>query len=348
DGDQCHSGACVGGAEVVCQDDGNPCTTEYCDPAAGCVSEGNDDACDDGNACTVGDMCGEGGCVPGTEELSCDDGDPCTTDSCDPATGCKHEAIPYCGLCPVCEGVSSLTLKVTGGSSRDQNETIRVRKNSSSGTIIWSGKVATGASFTPTLPAGTTKIYITVQGANHYNETLKATFDTSCDLAAGATGGNSYIQFKVTGVDQAQAGVSCDDGDECTADACGASGCTHTEIPGCRMCEVCTGTSALTLKVTGGSSRDQNETIRVRKNSSTGTILWSGKVATYASFTPQLTDGTTKIYVTVQGANHPSETLKATFTTDCTCVEGQTGGNSYIQFKVTSVTHATALEACTP
>ena len=136
----------------------------------------------------------------------------------------------------------------------------------------------------------------------------------------------------MTGVDQAQAGVSCDDGDECTADACGASGCTHTEIPGCRMCEVCTGTSALTLKVTGGSSRDQNETIRVRKNSSTGTILWSGKVATYASFTPQLTDGTTKIYVTVQGANHPSETLKATFTTVCTCVEGQTGGNSYIQF----------------
>ncbi|MCA9513470.1 MAG: hypothetical protein KC635_00850, partial [Myxococcales bacterium] len=254
------------------------------------------------------------------------------------ATGCKHEAIAGCGQCETCEGVSSVTIKVTGGSSRDQNETIRVRKNGSSGDIIWSGKVSTGASFTVNVPAGTSSIALTVQGANHYNETLKGTYNTNCNLASGATTGNSYIQFKVTAVTQRTSGESCDDGDECTTDSCTSSGCTHTAIPGCGACQTCEGVSSVNIKVTGGTSRDQNETIRVRKNGSSGTVIWSGKVATGSSFSVSLPSGTTSIALTVQGANHYYETLKGTYATDCLLAEGATTGNSYIQFKVMGVT----------
>ena len=73
--------------EVVCEDD-NPCTTDDCDPAVGCVFTNNFIACDDGDPCTVGDSCSQGDCI-GVQEAACDctvdadcepldDGDPCT------------------------------------------------------------------------------------------------------------------------------------------------------------------------------------------------------------------------------------------------------------------------------
>jgi TolB protein len=75
-------------------DDGNPCTKDKCDQAAGqCESKPHDQgnhfgqpvACDDGNACTSGDACHAGLCagldVP--DGSACNDGDACTrSDSC--------------------------------------------------------------------------------------------------------------------------------------------------------------------------------------------------------------------------------------------------------------------------
>jgi cysteine-rich repeat protein len=60
----CSGGVCGGGAAVTC-DDGDPCTADACDPAAGCVfaAAGADGvACDDGDACTESDACGAGAC----------------------------------------------------------------------------------------------------------------------------------------------------------------------------------------------------------------------------------------------------------------------------------------------
>jgi hypothetical protein len=68
-------------------DDGNPCTDDSCDQAAGCGHTNNTNACNDGSACTTADVCSGGVCVGGAE-TNCDDGNACTTDSCDPATGC--------------------------------------------------------------------------------------------------------------------------------------------------------------------------------------------------------------------------------------------------------------------
>jgi len=100
-GETCQAGACAAGGVFISCDDGNPCTTDSCDPATGCVNAPVDDGtvCDDGDACTSGDVCTAGTCGGGPPTV-CDDGDSCTTDSCDPASGgCTFEAIPDGGAC---------------------------------------------------------------------------------------------------------------------------------------------------------------------------------------------------------------------------------------------------------
>jgi hypothetical protein len=90
------AGGCQDGDPLVCDDDGNSCTDERCDPNDGCVSSPVQDAtpCEDGDACTDGDRCEGGQCQPG-DPVECEDGNPCTEDSCDPDSGCVSE--------PVCE-----------------------------------------------------------------------------------------------------------------------------------------------------------------------------------------------------------------------------------------------------
>jgi len=96
--EHCTAGSCAPSAPLAC-DDGDACTEDFCDPAAGCghrdvscpVScESSDDGqrCSDGSACTTGDTCSGGVCA-GTA-LACDDGDPCTTDGCDTELGCVY------------------------------------------------------------------------------------------------------------------------------------------------------------------------------------------------------------------------------------------------------------------
>jgi hypothetical protein len=85
---RCDGPTCVR-TPVVCMDDGNPCTTELCDPAAGCVTVANTLPCDDGNRCTLTDVCEAGRCV-GRNPDPCNDGNPCTGAACDPVRGCTH------------------------------------------------------------------------------------------------------------------------------------------------------------------------------------------------------------------------------------------------------------------
>ncbi len=70
-------------------DDRNPCTTDRCDPALGCVFEPSDLACDDGLDCTR-DVCDPAdGCRNVSDHARCDDGDPCNgAEHCDPDLGC--------------------------------------------------------------------------------------------------------------------------------------------------------------------------------------------------------------------------------------------------------------------
>ena len=90
--DKCLLGKCKAGTPPPCGD-GNPCTTDNCDPASGkCVHDklGDGAACDDGSLCTKSSKCLGGKCVGAS--TNCDDKKPCTLDTCDPATGkCSHQ-----------------------------------------------------------------------------------------------------------------------------------------------------------------------------------------------------------------------------------------------------------------
>jgi hypothetical protein len=61
-GKQCGDDGC-GGSCGNCPDDGNPCTSEDCNPAGACISVNLDVACDDGNPCTLSDFCVAGVCA---------------------------------------------------------------------------------------------------------------------------------------------------------------------------------------------------------------------------------------------------------------------------------------------
>jgi len=91
-------GTCVEGQALVCNDN-RSCSVDSCDVRIGCVSDIStcacnlDIDCDDGSVCTGVESCDfdSGTCVIGAP-LNCLDGRPCTIDTCEPLTGCTHDA----------------------------------------------------------------------------------------------------------------------------------------------------------------------------------------------------------------------------------------------------------------
>ena len=88
------AGTCIAGTPPTL-DDGNPCTTDACDPVNGVthtpVAAGT--SCSDNNICNGTETCnGSGSCIAGTPP-SLDDGNPCTADSCDPVAGITHTPV---------------------------------------------------------------------------------------------------------------------------------------------------------------------------------------------------------------------------------------------------------------
>jgi hypothetical protein len=147
-GDLCGGGVCSSGGPLVCND-ANPCTTDSCSSATGCVFASNTGACNDGNACTQVDACSGGACVggnpiicvasdschlagicaPGTGVCSnpakpsgaaCDDGEVCTVgDTCNGAATCVGGPAPSCDDGNAC--TADLCEPGTGCSSRVAN-----------------------------------------------------------------------------------------------------------------------------------------------------------------------------------------------------------------------------------
>lgn len=109
----CAEGAVCQGGLVPAIDDGNPCTSDACDPVAGVSHEASPAgaACPDGNVCNGAETCnGAGACTAGTPP-DLDDGNRCTLDACDPASGILH--LPQDGAScddgDVCNGTSICT-----------------------------------------------------------------------------------------------------------------------------------------------------------------------------------------------------------------------------------------------
>ncbi len=227
-GQACVSGACVGNLTAKSCDDGKDCTTDFCDPTAGCSStlqsgqclidgtcHADGDAsgrclqcvtaksttawtyvagrpCNDGNPCTKGDACQAGGTgdagCAGTP-YTCDDGLACTTDTCDGQGGCTNTLLPgYCDIQGTC----------WGDTQPNPDDACRVCATSGS-TTAWS-------------PAsdGTICAAATCNGA---------TFTSARTCVAGQCSAGGATQ-------------SCDDGLACTTDSCTAAGCRNTLISG--------------------------------------------------------------------------------------------------------------------
>ena len=114
----CKSGVCPAAVIKSCGD-GNLCTDDKCDAAAGCSnSVGQVTTCSDGNPCTTTDTCSSGVCKAGSGSLACDDGNVCTDDSCTAAKGCTATAKSYGGIScsgQVYSGHCYEAFKISGG-----------------------------------------------------------------------------------------------------------------------------------------------------------------------------------------------------------------------------------------
>lgn len=82
---QCSGGVCPAGEPVSC-DDGNPCTTDGCEPATGCTH-----VADDAATCTDADLCTDTACKKGkcvAIDAQCDAFDDChIAGTCNPKSG---------------------------------------------------------------------------------------------------------------------------------------------------------------------------------------------------------------------------------------------------------------------
>lgn len=239
------------GYEAINCDDGEVCTSDSCDVALGCVSVAVDDgeACDDGEVCTVGDACAAGLCGAG-DWLECDDGLFCTVDACvavdGGGAGCENA--PVEGVCVIDGGcqadgaghpsdpclVCDAGLDSLGWSARlDGSEC-------SDGEYCTVGDGCLGGVCTPAGPrdCGFLDSQCAVGGCDEGAETC--TPDAVDDGVGCDADGNACTVGDACGAGACEAGAAldCDDGLECTVDACevdagtGEPGCVHTPVAG--------------------------------------------------------------------------------------------------------------------
>jgi N-acetylneuraminic acid mutarotase len=222
-GGVCQAGTCVG-TPLDC-DDQNPCTLDSCSPSTGCRHVpliGT--ACDDGSVCTAGDYCLWGQCVG--DALDCDDHNLCTTDFCHPVFGCVHDPAP--GLS--CDDGNPCTedgcdpsrgcvfSPLVAGTPCDDFFTCTTSDHCDGGGNCGGGSVCDDGN-TCTEDFADEYDHCACSHAPIYSGTEcsdgnACTAGDVCDGMGACVGGTA---------------VSCDDGDACTQDSCGAqSGCVHT------------------------------------------------------------------------------------------------------------------------
>jgi hypothetical protein len=202
--ERCAGGQCL--SDPVDCNDGNPCTSDACNPATGCgnVPVVNGVPCSDGDACDGLETCLGGICAPGTP-LDCNDGNACTVDGCSALAGCTQQPTPGCCASDAdCADVSACTVNercVANACASDPRPC-----DDGNPCTADACNPASGCVFTP-VPNG-----------------------QSC----------SDLDF-CNGMETCQSGTcvpmavpDCNDGNACTTDTCNAvAGCRNTPVPGC-------------------------------------------------------------------------------------------------------------------
>ncbi len=202
------SAACTSGTTPT-TDDGNPCTTDACNPATGVthtpVAAGTN--CSDGNACNGTETCNASAtCVAGTPPVT-DDGNACTSDACNASTGVTHT--------PVASGTSCSDANACNGAESCNGSGLCVAGTPPS---VDDGNVCTSDACDPAL--GVTHIPIAT--------------GTSCsdgDVCNGAEACNT------AGICAPGTPLTVDDGNPCTTDSCNpTSGVSHAPVSAGTIC----------------------------------------------------------------------------------------------------------------
>ncbi|MBM4343583.1 MAG: hypothetical protein FJ100_09430 [Deltaproteobacteria bacterium] len=173
-------------------DDGKPCTTDVCDPVAGCQNLSADGtACNaDATFCTGPDTCKAGACEAGPK-LDCDDKIACTVDTCNPLVGCQHAW--------------------TEGTACDDGDGCTVSETCKQGACSGTAK--------PCDDKNPCTADVCLAGAC----TGTALDGAPCNDGNACTGADSCALGLCSG-----ATATCDDGNACTADTCDkAKGCAN-------------------------------------------------------------------------------------------------------------------------
>ena len=248
--DRCAGGKCVAlPIDATACDDGNPCTTDSCDPmanggeATGCVSVDNKNACEDGNPCTKDDACYQGKCAPGLNHCLCKIKADCSTyDDGDPCTGTWHCASKGAGqtVCEVdattvvaCDASEDWVCAASACDSADGKCAMKPRNpgqacddgdKCTEKTACSAGKCAGAAVDCTDGDVCTTDACDAKAGCTHVGFFGACNDGNACTSGdkCGVTGKCAGLPLSVT---------DCDDGNGCTADGCAAaSGCTHVAL----------------------------------------------------------------------------------------------------------------------
>jgi hypothetical protein len=211
DGTSCGSGLCVGG---TCQ-------------AVQCLDNAD---CSDGNACNGVEVCAGNGCQAGIAP-SCGGETACTVSGCDAASGCFTHNKPDGTSCN--DGNPSTTAdRCTAGVCAGTPET------SGGG-----GKGSGGGSTTCDPAACEDGDPCTVNGCIPGGCTSAPAPDgTSCDDGDATTVADMCSAGSCKGTPDVVGppvcgGLTCEDGNTCTADACTESGCTHLPLADGTSCD---------------------------------------------------------------------------------------------------------------
>ena len=235
-GDTCQGGTCIGlavAATAFCDDKGNPCTDDSCDPLTGCAHTPNTAACDDGLPCTIGDICDAGKCTSGVSACECkkdsdcavkEDGNPCNgTLICD-LTAAPYKCVVSAKTIVVCEssgdstcakntcnkinGICSYVAQSEGGAC-DADGSVCTDKD-----VCKAGDCSPGAAIDcdDGQPC-TTDNCDKVLGCQHSNNSNACNDGNACTVGDVCSGGSCVPGAKTV----------CDDGNACTVDSCNAS-----------------------------------------------------------------------------------------------------------------------------
>ncbi len=239
---RCSNRSCPARNPVSC-DDGDPCTTDTCDPATGCHHQQNTAACDDHNPCTYGDACLAGQCQ-GTP-YSCTATECLSRSTCDGYGGCQQVAYPDGSACSTDDNACTNDICQSGACRHPPKV---------DGTSCDDGDACTRAD---TCQAGT------CTGANPVNcaATDSCHLDGTCDPATGLC----TIPSKADG-------ASCDDGNLCTRlDQCVSGTCVGSDpvvcqpVDDCHLSGACyplTGACSTPIKTDGAACDDDNPCTR--------------------------------------------------------------------------------------